>query len=152
MSLAASVALLALLAVRRLKPACRCCFAGSSAWGDRAKSSYCIAAASQAGLARQCACSPVATAWIRRISLAAARPLPQQPAVSAAPLVGSPAPEFKATAVHNDQFVDVSLSQYKGKYVVSCWLQWCLWRCMQRPLVHRADPVTALRAPSSSSP
>eukprot|EP00775_Hariotina_reticulata_P001363 gene1363-1704_t len=38
--------------------------------------------------------------------------------VASAPLVGSPAPEFKAVAVHNDQFIEVSLQAYKGKYVV----------------------------------
>eukprot|EP00775_Hariotina_reticulata_P001362 gene1362-1703_t len=37
---------------------------------------------------------------------------------AAAPLVGSTAPDFKATAVFDQEFVDVSLSQYKGKYVV----------------------------------
>jgi alkyl hydroperoxide reductase subunit AhpC len=29
-----------------------------------------------------------------------------------------PAPEFKATAYHNDGFKQVSLSDFKGKYVV----------------------------------
>jgi hypothetical protein len=37
---------------------------------------------------------------------------------AAAPLVGSTAPDFKATAVFDQEFVDCSLSQYKGKYVV----------------------------------
>ncbi len=37
---------------------------------------------------------------------------------AAAPLVGSTAPDFKATAVFDQEFIDVSLSQYKGKYVV----------------------------------
>jgi peroxiredoxin len=38
---------------------------------------------------------------------------------AAAPLVGSPAPDFTATAVVDMEFVPVSLSQYKGKkYVV----------------------------------
>eukprot|EP00879_Flechtneria_rotunda_P029607 GHRR01032032.1.p1 GENE.GHRR01032032.1~~GHRR01032032.1.p1 ORF type:complete len:232 (-),score=66.06 GHRR01032032.1:42-680(-) len=37
---------------------------------------------------------------------------------AAAPLVGSQAPDFKATAVFDQEFVDISLSQYKGKYVV----------------------------------
>ncbi|GBF99374.1 hypothetical protein Rsub_12178 [Raphidocelis subcapitata] len=37
---------------------------------------------------------------------------------AAAPLVGNAAPDFKATAVFDQEFVDVSLSQYKGKYVV----------------------------------
>lgn len=36
----------------------------------------------------------------------------------AAPLVGSVAPDFNATAVFDQEFVDISLSQYKGKYVV----------------------------------
>lgn len=39
-------------------------------------------------------------------------------ATCAAPLVGSQAPDFKATAVYDQEFVDVSLSKYKGKYVV----------------------------------
>jgi len=33
-------------------------------------------------------------------------------------LVGGPAPDFKATAVFDQEFVDTTLSQYKGKYVV----------------------------------
>lgn len=37
---------------------------------------------------------------------------------AAAPLVGSTAHDFKATAVFDQEFVDCSLSQYKGKYVV----------------------------------
>jgi len=37
---------------------------------------------------------------------------------AAAPLVGSKAPDFKATAVYDQEFVDVQLSQYRGKYVV----------------------------------
>jgi peroxiredoxin (alkyl hydroperoxide reductase subunit C) len=31
--------------------------------------------------------------------------------------VGSQAPDFKATAVFDQEFVDISLSQYKGKYL-----------------------------------
>jgi peroxiredoxin (alkyl hydroperoxide reductase subunit C) len=38
--------------------------------------------------------------------------------LAAAPLVGNQAPDFKATAVFDQEFVDCSLSQYKGKYVV----------------------------------
>jgi peroxiredoxin (alkyl hydroperoxide reductase subunit C) len=34
------------------------------------------------------------------------------------PLVGNPAPEFKAVAVYQDQFQEVSLAAFKGKYVV----------------------------------
>ncbi|GLC46217.1 hypothetical protein PLESTB_001536400 [Pleodorina starrii] len=34
------------------------------------------------------------------------------------PLVGSVAPDFKAQAVLDQEFVEVSLSQYRGKYVV----------------------------------
>jgi len=35
------------------------------------------------------------------------------------PLVGGPAPDFKAQAVFDQEFIDVTLSQYKGKkYVV----------------------------------
>eukprot|EP00887_Chlorella_sp_A99_P004572 scaffold4.g4572.t1 len=37
---------------------------------------------------------------------------------AAAPLVGSTAPDFSATAVFDQEFVDVKLSQYRGKYVV----------------------------------
>jgi hypothetical protein len=37
---------------------------------------------------------------------------------AAAPLVGSAAPDFKATAVFDQEFMDITLSQYKGKYVV----------------------------------
>ena len=33
-------------------------------------------------------------------------------------IIGQAAPDFKATAVMNGQFKDVSLSDYKGKYVV----------------------------------
>ncbi|XP_076030206.1 peroxiredoxin 2 [Oratosquilla oratoria] len=34
------------------------------------------------------------------------------------PAIGRPAPSFKGTAVVNGQFKDISLSDYKGKYVV----------------------------------
>jgi peroxiredoxin (alkyl hydroperoxide reductase subunit C) len=34
------------------------------------------------------------------------------------PLVGGPAPDFKATAVYDQEFMDISLSKYRGKYVV----------------------------------
>ena len=34
------------------------------------------------------------------------------------PLVGNPAPDFTAEAVHDQEFVDVKLSDYRGKYVV----------------------------------
>lgn len=37
---------------------------------------------------------------------------------AAAPLVGFPAPDFKAQAVYDQEFMEVSLSKYKGKYVV----------------------------------
>ncbi|WIA34091.1 hypothetical protein OEZ86_012466 [Tetradesmus obliquus] len=37
---------------------------------------------------------------------------------AAAPLIGSKAPAFKATAVFDQEFVDVSLDKYKGQYVV----------------------------------
>ena len=33
-------------------------------------------------------------------------------------IIGQSAPDFKATAVVNGQFKDISLSDYKGKYVV----------------------------------
>eukprot|EP00894_Picocystis_sp_ML_P005269 jgi/Pico_ML_1/55786/g1425.t1 len=36
----------------------------------------------------------------------------------AAPIVGNPAPGFSAQAVYDQEFMDVSLDQYKGKYVV----------------------------------
>ena len=32
--------------------------------------------------------------------------------------VGKPAPDFHAKAVYDGEFVDVKLSDYKGKYVV----------------------------------
>ncbi len=32
--------------------------------------------------------------------------------------IGKPAPEFKATAVVDGNFKDISLKDYKGKYVV----------------------------------
>uniref|UniRef100_A0A061QT51 thioredoxin-dependent peroxiredoxin n=1 Tax=Tetraselmis sp. GSL018 TaxID=582737 RepID=A0A061QT51_9CHLO len=34
------------------------------------------------------------------------------------PLVGNPAPDFSAQAVYDQEFVDVTLSQYRGKYVI----------------------------------
>ncbi len=37
---------------------------------------------------------------------------------SGAPLVGSVAPDFKAQAVFDQEFMEVSLSKYRGKYVV----------------------------------
>lgn len=37
---------------------------------------------------------------------------------AAAPLVGSPAPDFAATAVHDGEFVELSLADYRGKYLV----------------------------------
>lgn len=33
-------------------------------------------------------------------------------------LVGNKAPEFKAVAVHNHEFKEVSLESFRGKYVV----------------------------------
>lgn len=38
--------------------------------------------------------------------------------MAVAPLVGGQAPDFSATAVFDQEFVDLNLSQYKGKYVV----------------------------------
>ena len=38
-----------------------------------------------------------------------------QHAAPVAPLVGNPAPEFSATAVFDQEFVDIKLSQYRGK-------------------------------------
>lgn len=56
------------------------------------------------------------------------RAMPVRPAVSRRavkvqasgdfPLVGSKAPDFKAQAVYDQEFIEVSLSKYKGKYVV----------------------------------
>ena len=57
----------------------------------------------------------------RLAARAVVRPVSRRNAVTvqaAAPLVGSVAPDFKATAVLDQEFVDVSLSQYRGKYVV----------------------------------
>ncbi len=34
------------------------------------------------------------------------------------PLVGSHAPDFKAQAVFDQEFMELSLSKYRGKYVV----------------------------------
>lgn len=34
--------------------------------------------------------------------------------------VGKPAPDFKARAYYQGRFVDVSLSEFKGKWVVLC--------------------------------
>ena len=35
--------------------------------------------------------------------------------------VGMPAPDFAATAVVDQEFKDITLSQYRGKYVVLFW-------------------------------
>ncbi len=34
--------------------------------------------------------------------------------------VGKPAPEFTAPAFHNGKFMNISLSEYKGKWVLLC--------------------------------
>jgi hypothetical protein len=34
--------------------------------------------------------------------------------------VGKPAPEFAAPAFHNGKFMNISLSEYKGKWVLLC--------------------------------
>ena len=34
--------------------------------------------------------------------------------------VGKPAPEFSASAFHNGKFMNISLSEYKGKWVLLC--------------------------------
>lgn len=34
--------------------------------------------------------------------------------------VGKPAPEFTASAYHDGKFMNVSLSEYKGKWVLLC--------------------------------
>lgn len=34
--------------------------------------------------------------------------------------VGRPAPDFTAEALHNNEFVEVTLSDYKGKWVYLC--------------------------------
>jgi peroxiredoxin (alkyl hydroperoxide reductase subunit C) len=36
----------------------------------------------------------------------------------AAPLVGNPAPDFSAEAVFDQEFINVNLSDYRGKYVI----------------------------------
>jgi hypothetical protein len=69
-----------------------------------------------------CCCCPAACDLLHH------QTTPSPPTNTAAPLVGSKAPDFKATAVFDQEFIDVSLSKYKGKYVVSwlgeAWL-WC---------------------------
>ncbi len=35
-------------------------------------------------------------------------------------LVGQPAPDFEATALHNGEFKNIKLSDYLGKWVVLC--------------------------------
>jgi len=34
--------------------------------------------------------------------------------------VGKPAPEFTASAYHNGKFMNISLSEFKGKWVLLC--------------------------------
>ncbi|AKG52767.1 peroxiredoxin-like protein [Dehalogenimonas sp. WBC-2] len=34
--------------------------------------------------------------------------------------VGKPAPDFTASAFHNGKFINTSLSEYKGKWVLLC--------------------------------
>ncbi|PSC76469.1 peroxiredoxin (alkyl hydroperoxidereductase subunit C) [Micractinium conductrix] len=74
------------------------------------------------------ASAPVASAFSARTSVRgqAIKAMPVRAArrnvnticLAAAPLVGAPAPDFTATAVFDQEFVDTKLSQYKGKYVV----------------------------------
>lgn len=58
----------------------------------------------------------------RAATLRVSRPSSARPApapLKAVPTVGNPAPEFTATAVFDQEFIECSLSQYKGeKYVV----------------------------------
>ncbi len=44
--------------------------------------------------------------------------------------VGQVAPDFKATAVVDQEFKDISLSDYRGKYVVSVLLPVRLYLCL----------------------
>lgn len=45
-------------------------------------------------------------------------PVRRAVAVRAGPLIGGKAPDFTAPAVFDQEFMDVTLSKYKGKYVV----------------------------------
>jgi peroxiredoxin (alkyl hydroperoxide reductase subunit C) len=71
-----------------------------------------------ASSARRVAVPARAAAVVGRRAAAASR----RPAVAVraanTPLVGSQAPDFKATAVLDQEFIDVSLSKYRGKYVI----------------------------------
>ena len=57
-----------------------------------------------------------------------------------APLVGNPAPDFTATAVFDQEFVETKLSQYKVRRCQCHTLRWgrptcCQWNCCSaRPL------------------
>ncbi|GAB4823815.1 hypothetical protein N2152v2_010861 [Parachlorella kessleri] len=55
---------------------------------------------------------------LKAVPLRAARKQISTLCKAAAPLVGSTAPDFSATAVFDQEFIDVKLSQYRGKYVV----------------------------------
>jgi len=59
--------------------------------------------------------APLSAAMAPRRVMATASAVP--PGVTP-PIVGTQAPDFKATAVFDQEFIDVSLSQYRGKYVV----------------------------------
>nr|ADI46952.1 PRX1m [Volvox carteri f. nagariensis] len=58
---------------------------------------------------------PVPQGWSRSTVRGRA---PTRIQASTKPLVGSVAPDFKAQAVFDQEFVEVSLSQYRGKYVI----------------------------------
>jgi len=78
----------------------------------------CAASRASARAARRAAPVPVrgavcASAPRRVVASASAAP-----AGVVSPIVGEKAPDFKATAVFDQEFIDVSLSQYRGKYVV----------------------------------
>lgn len=46
-----------------------------------------------------------------------------------APAVTQPAPAFKGTAVHNGEFKEMSLADFKGKYLVLLFYPLDLWVC-----------------------
>lgn len=46
-----------------------------------------------------------------------------------APAVTQPAPAFKGTAVHNGEFKEMSLTDFKGKYLVLFFYPLDLWVC-----------------------
>ncbi len=67
---------------------------------------------SVAAFSRQRAAPKVASRAVARRSAVVVR------AQADKPLVGSAAPDFKAQAVYDQEFMEVQLSKYRGKYVV----------------------------------